>query len=133
MKWIAAGLALAAVACAGALIALGTASGAPDDTTVSVGTTVATISTTDGSTVSASSSVSSSCVVSSSSVNGVATTKTSGCDASAQACSVVITATNDVTTTTKSGTCGTVSLHLDPRELRRLVSQWVWFLFAAAH
>jgi len=132
MKWIAAGFAFAAVACAGTLIALGTASGAPADTTISTGTTVAATMTTDGSTVSASSSASSSCVVSSSSVNGMTTTQRSGCAASAQACSVVVSATNDVTTTTQSGPCGTVSVHLDLRELRTLVSSWIWFLFASA-
>jgi hypothetical protein len=132
LKWIAAGLAFAAVACAGTLIALGTASGAPADTTVSIGTTAATTVTTDESTVSASSSASSSCVVSSTSINGVTSTQTSGCDASAQACSVVVSAMNDVTTTTEMGSCGTVSIHLDLRGLRRLVSPWVWFLFAAA-
>src|SRR5579862_1007112 len=127
MKWFAAALAFAAVACAGTLIALGTASGAPANTTVSTGTTV-----TAGTNVSVSSSASSSCVVSSSSVNGVATTESSGCGALAQACSVVISATHDVTTTTRSSTCGTVSIYLDARELRLLVSSWIWFLFAAA-
>lgn len=131
MKWIAAGLAFAAVAAAGTLIALQSASGAPADTTGSTATTAAMTVTTDGSTVSASSSASSSCVVSSSVVNGVATTETSGCDASAQACSVVVSATNDVTTTTQTGTCGAaVSIHVDLRELRRLVSSWIWFLFS---
>ena len=139
MKWIAAGVAFAAVATAGTLIALGSASGAPADTTVSTGTTVSTATTaatttttTDDSTVSASSSASSSCVVSSSSVNGVATTQTFGCDASAQACSVVISATNTVTTTTQAGTCGKLAVHVDLRELRRLISSWIWFVFAAS-
>lgn len=133
MKWLAAGLAFAAVAAAGTLIALGTASGAPADTTVSTGTTAATTVTTDGSTVSASSSVSSSCVVSSTSVNGVTSTHTSGCDASVQACSVAVSVTDDVTVSTQSGDCGAVgSVKIDLRELARLVSSWVWFLFAAA-
>jgi hypothetical protein len=65
-------------------------------------------------------------------VNGVAVTETSGCSGSAQACSIVVTATDDVTTTTQSGACGVVSIQLDLRELRRLVSSWVWFLFASA-
>jgi hypothetical protein len=56
----------------------------------------------------------------------------SGCNASAQACSIVVSVINDVTTSTQSGTCGTGSVHLDLRELRRLVSSWIWFLFAAA-
>ena len=127
MKWIAAGLAFAAVAAAGTLIALQSASGAPADTTVMTGTTSVTTVTTNDSTVSASSS----CVVSSSVVNGVATTQISGCDASAQACSVVVSATNDVTTTTQSGTCGAAaSVHIDLSELRKLISSWLWFLFA---
>lgn len=133
MKWLAAGLAFAAVAAAGALIALGTATGAPADATVSTGTTAATTVTTDGSTVSASSSVSSSCIVSSTSVNGVTSTHTSGCDASAQACSVAVNVTDDVTVSTQSGDCGAVvSVKIDVRELRRLVSSWIWFLFAVA-
>jgi hypothetical protein len=136
MKWLAAGLAFAAVAAAGALIALGTATGAPADTTVSTvatGTTTVLTVTTDGSTVSASSSVTSSCIVSSTSVNGVTSTHTSGCDASAQACSVAVSVNDDVTISTQSGDCGAVvSVKIDLRELRRLVSSWIWFLFAAA-
>jgi hypothetical protein len=65
-------------------------------------------------------------------VNGVSTTQTSGCNGSAQACSVVVTGTDGVTTTTQSGNCGAVSIHIDLRELRRLVSSWIWFLFSAA-
>lgn len=114
MKWIAATLAFAVLAAAGAFIALQSASGAPADTTVS-----------------SSSSVSSSCVVSSSVVNGVATTETSGCTASSQACSVAVVATNDVTTTTQSGTCGaSVSIHLNLRELGRVIGSWIRFLLS---
>jgi hypothetical protein len=65
-------------------------------------------------------------------VNGVVTTQTSGCTGSAQACSVIVTAIDDVTTTTQTGTCGTVSFHLDLGELRRLVSSLIWFVFAGA-
>ena len=108
MRKAAAVFALVALAGLGALVALGQASAG--DSGASTGT--ATQGTTRASTVSSSVVVhnSSSCNVSVTAVNGVTTTTKSGDCGSNSSCSVSVDSVNGVTTTTKTGDCADATI-----------------------